>query len=67
MDKQTIIYRGPKSVRKIMDMVGTKGILNSEDGLYIFRTDPPLRFRKGETVVVWDNGKITKQKEDMEQ
>lgn len=60
-----IKYTGPQSVNKIMDMAGTRGINNSRDGLYVCRDGVMLKFRRGENVVVWDNGKITREKEDI--
>lgn len=49
---EAIQYDGPDSVHKIMDVIGTQGVTNSEDGLYIFRFDPPLKVNKGEWVII---------------
>ena len=45
-------YTNPKSVHKIMDHIGTKGVLNSDTGLNIFRDDFEAKFQKTEWLVI---------------
>lgn len=44
-------YTNKESVLKIMDVIGSKGVLNSEDGLFIF-TKSDLKISKNEYLVV---------------
>lgn len=60
-----IIYNGPNSVHRLMDVAGTTGINNSDCGLWVFRDGITLHFLIGETICIHKNGKITKLKEEM--
>lgn len=62
-----IRYTDPASVEKIMDMIGTKGVLNSPEGLNIFRDergDCP-KIMKGQWVDFVD-GKVRVYRTDLE-
>ena len=60
-----IIYNGPNSVNRLMDVAGTTGINNSDYGLWVVRDGVVLNFKKGDTICVYPNGKITKLKEEI--
>lgn len=49
-----IQYTNPRSVNLIMDLIGTKGVLNSENGLNIFRT-PELHLNKLDYLFILDD------------
>jgi hypothetical protein len=58
------LYTDPISVNRIMDMIGTKGVNNSPDRLYIIR-DHMLIAMKGEYIIQYFNKNISIMKEDM--
>jgi hypothetical protein len=45
-----IKYTDPNSVQKIMDKIGTKGVVNYDDGLVIIRGDKHYYYFKGQVV-----------------
>ena len=53
-DKRIFLqYTNPESVHKIMDVIGTKGVNNSPEGLYIIRDEQVhLKLKKREWLVV---------------
>jgi hypothetical protein len=49
---EAVEYTDPSSVHKIFDMLGSsKGINNSDEGLYIFTPDLSFKAKKGDYVV----------------
>lgn len=56
-------YTNPASVHRIMDLIGTKGVNNTEGGLYIYQSNPRVRLKdhlvnKGQWIVLNDDGII---------
>ena len=53
-----IQYTTPDSVKEIMDIIGTKGVNNSDDGLWIFRGDGDFKVYKGNYLLIKENGSV---------
>lgn len=45
-------YTNPKSVHKIMDVIGTKGVLNTDNGLCIFEDNKDFKLKKTDWLVI---------------
>ena len=62
----SIVYTGGASAKKIREASGNSSIYHTkQQGLKVFQSGLALSFQKGEVVHIWDNGKITKQNEEM--
>lgn len=60
-----VVYTGSTSAKKIREISKNKSVYHTKDqGLRVFQSGQALSFRKGDVVVIWENGKITKEKDD---